>query len=145
MNKIRLTKSTVEAIGPGMGDVIVWDEDIAGFGVKVTPRGARVYILQYSRRNKTKRITIGRHGDGGLTAAQARRDAEILRGIIREGGDPAAERSRERAIPTMRVLAEEYLASPAFLKVKPRTQDGYRRLIECHILPLLGDRRVSEI
>jgi integrase len=107
--------------------------------------GARIYILQYSRRNRDRRITIGRHGDGGFTAEQARGKAESLRGIIRDGGDPAADRDRDRAIPTMRVLAERYMAEHAIPKKKPRSADGDRRLIDCHIVPLLGDRQVSEI
>ena len=158
MDKIRLTKRSVEAIKPAARDMVVWDTDIPGFGVKVTPRkikmtpqgervtgGARVYILQYSRRNKDRRVTIGRHGDGGFTAEQARGEAEILRGIIRHGGDPAADRARERAIPTMRVLAERYMAEHAIPKKKPRSADGDRRLIDCHVLPLLGEQQVSEI
>ena len=156
--KMKLTKRSVEAIEIGLRDLVVWDTEIPGFGVKVTARkakrtprgervtgGSRIYVLQYSRRNKDRRVTIGRHGDGGLTADQARREAEILRGIIRNGGDPAADRARERAIPTMRVLAERYMAEHAIPKKKPRSADGDRRLIDCHILPLLGDRQVSEI
>jgi integrase len=143
--RVKLTKRTVEAIEPGTRDLLVWDAEIAGFGVKVTPRGARIYVLQYSRHNRDRRVTIGRHGDGGLTAEQARREAEILRGIIRNGGDPAAERARERSIPTMRVLAERYMEEHALPKKKPRSSDGDRRLIDCHILPLLGERQVSEI
>ncbi|MGE5268981.1 MAG: Arm DNA-binding domain-containing protein, partial [Thiohalocapsa sp.] len=93
---MKLTKRAVQAIKPGDRDIIVWDTDIAGFGVKVTPKGGRIYLLQYSRQNRDRRVTIGRHGDGGFTADQARREAEILRGVIRNGGDPAAERRRER-------------------------------------------------
>ncbi len=156
--KIKLTKRSVEAIEPGERDVYVWDSEIAGFGVKVTPRrettaprgprvtgGARVYLLQYSRRDRTRRVTIGRHGDGGLTADQARREVEVLRGIIRNGGDPAAERARQRAIPTMRGLAERYMAEHAVPKKKPRSAESDKTLIGCHILPLLGDRVVSDI
>ena len=156
--KAKLTKRSVEAIEPGERDVIVWDTDIPGFGVKVTPRtqkltpqgpratgGARIYVLQYSRRDRDRRLTLGRHGDGGFTAEQARAKAEKLRGIIRSGGDPAAERDRERAIPTMQGLAERYMAEHAIPKKKPRSADSDRRLIDCHILPLLGERQVSEI
>lgn len=156
--KVKLTKRSVEAIEPGERDAYVWDSEIAGFGVKVTPRremmtpdgprmtgGARVYVLQYSRRNRTRRVTIGRHGDGGLTADQARREAEVLRGIIRDGGDPAAERARQRAIPTMRGLAERYLAEHAIPKKKPRSAESDKTLIDCHILPLIGDRVASDV
>lgn len=143
--KVKLTKRSVEAIRPAERDVLVWDSDIPGFEVKVTPKGVRVYVLQYSRRDRTKRVTIGRHGDGGLTADQARREAEILRGVIRDGGDPADDRARERAIPTMRALAERYMAEHALPKKKARSADSDKRLIDCHILPLLGERQVSEI
>jgi integrase len=143
--KAKLTKRSVEAIAPGASDVLLWDSEISGFGVKVTPKGSRIYLLQYSRRNRDRRVTIGRHGDGGFTADQARREAEILRGVIRNGGDPAEERSRERSIPTMRVLAERYMAEHALPKKKPRSADSDRRLIDCHIVPLLGERQVSEI
>lgn len=112
--KIRLTKRSVESIEKGASDVLVWDAEVSGFGVKVTPRGARTYILQYSRRDRTRRCTIGRHGD--LTADEARKEAVVLRGIIAGGGDPAAERTRQRAIPTMRGLAERYMAEHAIPK-----------------------------
>ena len=146
MERIRLTKRTVEAIEPAPArDVLVWDAEIPGFGLKVTPRGVRVYVLQYSHRNRSRRVTLGRHGDGGFTADQARREAERLRGIVRGGGDPAADRAHERSIPIMRILAERYMTEHAIPKKKPRSADSDRRLIDCHILPLLGGRRVSEI
>lgn len=145
MEKVRLTKSRVEAIEPAARDRLLWDAEITGFGVKITPRGARVYLLQYSRGNHSRRVTIGRHGIGGLTADQARKQALILRGIISSGGDPAAERAHERSIPTMQALAERYMAEHAWPKKKARSADGDRRLIDCHIVPLLGDRRVSDI
>jgi integrase len=141
--KTMLTKRSVEAIEPASRNVIAWDAEIPGFGVKVTPRGARIYVLQYSRRNRDRRVTIGRHGD--LTANQARIEATAMRGIIARGGDPAEDRTRERAIPTLRVLAERYMAEHAIPKKKPRSADSDRRLLDCHVLPLLGDRQVSEI
>src|SRR4029077_5210290 len=98
-SQTRLSKRSVEAITPGARDVFLWDSEVRGFGVKVTPKGARIYVLQYSRRNRDRRVTIGRHGD--LTAEEARTKAIRLRGIIADGGDPAGDRDRERAIPTL--------------------------------------------
>jgi integrase len=139
----RLSKRSVEAVPPGPRDLFLWDSEVRGFGVKVTPKGARIYVLQYSRRNRDRRVTIGRHGD--LTAEEARTKAIRLRGIIADGGDPAGDRDRERAIPTLRTLGERYMAEHAMPKKKPRSADGDRRLLDCHIVPLLGDQRVSEI
>lgn len=89
--KTKLTQRAIEAIEPAARDVLVWDAELASFGAKVTPRGARIYVLQYSRGNRTRRCTIGRHGD--ITADEARREAHALRGIIAKGGDPASERA----------------------------------------------------
>lgn len=107
--KARLTSVAVEAIEPGPRDVFVWDYRNPGLRAEVTPRGARVYLLQYSRCNKARRVTIGRHGDGGLTTDQARREAEILRRLIRNGGDPAGA---NRRLPGDRHAAPGPDASP---------------------------------
>jgi integrase len=141
--KTRLTKRSVEAIAAEDRAVLAWDTEIPGFGVKVTPRGARVYVLQYSHRNRDRRCTIGRHGD--VTAEEARKEATALRGIIARGGDPAKDRARDRAIPTMHALAERYMREHALPKKKPRSSDSDQRLIDCHIRPLLGERQVSDI
>ncbi len=50
--KTKLTKRSVEAIKPQERDLLVWDTEIPGFGVKVTPKGLRVYVLQYSQRDR---------------------------------------------------------------------------------------------
>ena len=71
--KNRIIERTVEGIAPGERDVFVWDTEIPGFGVKVTPRGRRVYVLRYSFGGRSRRYTIGRHGVD-LTADEARRD-----------------------------------------------------------------------
>ena len=143
MVKAKLTKRTVEAISPAGADALIWDTEIPGFGVKVTPRGARIYVLQYSRRDRTRRCTIGRHGD--LTAEQARREAQVFRGIIAKGGDPARDRARQRAIPIMQALAERYMTEHAMPHKKASSAREDRRLIDCHILPLLGAHKVSDI
>ena len=77
----KIIKRTVEAIEPSPRDTFLWDAEIPGFGCKVTPKGARIYILQYSRCDRDHRVTIGRHGVE-FTAEQARNEARRLRGLI---------------------------------------------------------------
>ena len=43
----RITNRTVAAIEPGERDRYLWEHDLAGFGLKVTPAGKRVYLVQY--------------------------------------------------------------------------------------------------
>jgi hypothetical protein len=43
----KITKRTVDALKPGATDRFLWDTELKGFGLKVTPSGNKVYILQY--------------------------------------------------------------------------------------------------
>ncbi len=59
----KLTKKVVEGINPQDSDVVVWDAEIPGFGVRVWPSGRRVYILKYRNlQGRQRKPVIGRHG-----------------------------------------------------------------------------------
>jgi hypothetical protein len=45
MPSIRLTKSAIDALPTPKSDVVYWDAGCPGFGVKVTPKGRRVFIV----------------------------------------------------------------------------------------------------
>ena len=60
----RINKRTVNAVRPEQGrDVVLWDESLPGFGLRVKPSGATSYIVQYRNAyGRSRRMTIGRHG-----------------------------------------------------------------------------------
>jgi integrase len=140
--KIRLTKTTIEAIESGGRDLYAWDDQLPGFGVKVTPAAARIYLLKYRYRGAQKWLTIGRHGE--ITVAEARQRATALRGRIADGEDPAAAR-RAIASPTIADLADRYLAEHAEPHKKPRSVDEDRRNLRLHIRPALGPLKVADV
>jgi hypothetical protein len=43
----RLTKLVVDGLKSQAKDLIVWDRDLKGFGVNVTPSGKKVYFTYY--------------------------------------------------------------------------------------------------
>jgi hypothetical protein len=47
MPRIRLTKSAINALPTSKSDVVYWDAGYPGFGVKVTPKGRKVFIVLY--------------------------------------------------------------------------------------------------
>lgn len=101
MPSIKISKATVDAAQPGDADKVYWDKAIAGFGLKVTPAGRKVYLYRYriaspGQAAKTNPITltIGKHGD--LTPDQARDRATVLAGKVAVGADPRAEEQRRR-------------------------------------------------
>jgi integrase len=142
--KEKLTKRSVEAVQPGTGDVLVWDKDLPGFGLKVTPKGGRIYVLQYRHRNRVKRYTIGRHGID-VTAEAARKEALRLRGLIATGQDPLADRMIERSLPSVREFAERYMTEHAIPYKKPSSAATDRRNLDNHVIPLLGKLIVTDV
>lgn len=54
----RLTKTNSDNLEKGERDTFYWDDEVAGFGLKVTPAGGRIFVFQYrmgGRGAKTKR------------------------------------------------------------------------------------------
>jgi len=149
----KLNKSSVEAIKPGAADQYLWDRELRGFGVKCTPAGRRVYLVQYrlrGRLGRTRRITIGPHG--AITAEQARIEARKLLGLVAGKKDPAESRTRLRMAPSMADLCDRYLKDMELGLVMYRgkvkaasTRQVDKGRIERHIRPLLGRRLVEEM
>src|SRR5471030_2236347 len=99
-----ITKRTVDAMKPDSRDQFVWDDALPGFGMKVTPLGRKVYVIQYrvaglGRRATAKRVTLGEHGT--LTPDEARKLAKRELARVAQGSDPAAERSRWKTASTV--------------------------------------------
>jgi integrase len=128
---------------PGRGNRIVYDEQIRGFGVRITAAGAVAFILNYRLHGRERRFTIGRSPE--LTAEMARREALALREALRQGHDPLAERERLRGAPTMADLAEKYLRTHAQVFKRPLSLREDRRLLTALILPRLARFQVSGV
>lgn len=78
-----------------------FDDQLKGFGIRVMPNRAdgrprKVFLVQYRADGKVRRETLGDWGSE-LTATQARRRAEALRGQVRDRRDPVAERKAASA------------------------------------------------
>ncbi len=141
----KITKRTVEAVASGRRDVFLWDNELRGFGCKVTPTGSRIYVLQYSLNNRDHRVTIGRHGVD-VTAEQARQEAWRLRGIVAAGENPTYDPARDRAVAlTVADLGDRYMIEHAMPHKKPSGVAQDRRNLENHIVPLIGTLLVSEV
>src|SRR5690242_11857367 len=141
--KTRLTKSSVDDIEPAARDIYAWDDKTPGFGVKVTPAGARIYVLKYRASGAQRWIVLGRHGD--ITVDQARTKAVKFRGAIADGEDPALARDKRTAEPSVNELADRYLAEYAEPHKKPRSVEEDRRNLALHIRPVFGAVKVSAV
>ena len=137
-----ITDAVVGALAPGR-DRVLWDRALTGFGVRVYPSGARVYVVQTRGPAGTRRTTVGRHGVIG--AGEARRRASLVIARIRAGEDIADRPAPKPAGPTLATLAARYLREHVAVRCKPSTAAQYRLAIERHIVPALGTLPVSAI
>jgi integrase len=142
----RISKRTVDAAKAQPNDTYVWDDELSGFGLKVTPAGRKVYLVQYrvgGRKGRTRRVTVGPHGT--ITPDQARIEAKRLLGQVAAGQDPAALRQEGKDRPLLGALLEQFLVDHADAKLKASTAGEYRRLARLYVQPLLRRKIVVEV
>lgn len=89
---MKLTFDTICAIAPvpPKTEIIVFDDDVPGFGVRASLNGSKVFIVQYSIGNKQRRISLGKIET--LQVDTARQKAKEILTAVRMGQDPAGDR-----------------------------------------------------
>ena len=147
MASLCISKRTVEGLSVEDKDAIFWDRKLLGFGVRVYPSGARVYVVQTRSGGRSRRVTVGRHGV--LSAAQARRRAALIIARIKAGEEPLPARAKtDREVGpavTVAVLAEQFFERHVAVRCKPSTLRSYRGALTRWILPSLGDVSVRAV
>lgn len=135
----KISKDSVKALSP---KETIWDTELKGFGCRCQKDG-KFFILKYTVNNRQRFYTIGQWS-GALTAAQAREEAEILRGKIRAGIDPMAEKQKNQAIPLLKTAFEKYLEEVEAKRSK-RTYREYKRLFEKIINKEIGSYQLNAV
>ena len=138
---LSLSKRIIDRLSVDDKDTVFWDRDLPGFGIRVYPSGAKVYVVQTRVFGRSKRVTMGRHGK--LSADQARKEATRIIARIKAGESaPLAEPS---AAPTVADLAERYQREYVATHCKALTVSHYGLMLRKHIVPALGKLLVSEV
>jgi hypothetical protein len=107
----KLTEAAVKrASVPKAGrQIMLWDGQIAGFGIRILPSGSKTFWFQYRPHGggSSRMIRIGPFPANSV--AKARKIASTYAGKVAEGGNPAADRQAERMRDkaTLRVLLAE--------------------------------------
>jgi hypothetical protein len=120
----KLKEAEVAALPVDGHDRIVFDTMLSGFGVRVTPAGRKIFLVQARAGGRSHKVSIGEHP--GMRVADARREARGAIDAIRAGKDPAGEKAvrlaaRAAGAVTVAQLADRWLAEYVHPKLKPRT------------------------
>lgn len=139
----KLTKRLIDSLRVDDKDLVFWDSELPGFGVRVLASGVKSFVIQYRAEGRSRRLTIGRYGR--LTLEQARKRARVKLGEVDQGKDPAEEKKRGRQAISVKELAKRYLDEHARAKKKPASAFRDERLLERFILPALGGRKIKSV
>lgn len=154
----RITKRAVEAIPLPVGTArnYLWDDTLKGFGVMVTSKDARSYLIQYQmggRGAATRRATIGRHGSP-WTAEKARDRAADLLEMVRRGVDPVEHDRLQRAAAADGKAEAERLAFDKYVDLfgkyyldanKLRSAEDIKSVFRRDLTPFFKTRPISAL
>lgn len=144
----RLSKRVVDGLSVADRPRVFYDAEVKGFGLRVTPTGAKTFIVEYrpgggGRGTAKRRMKIGTYGE--ITPEQARNMARDALAAVRCGQDPAGDRAHDRAAPMLEEVAARWLAEEVEPKRKAKTVITYELALRRHILPVLGKRKAHTI
>ena len=142
--KSALTGEVVSRAEPLGAPYVIWDDRLTGFGVRVSPGGAKSFFVQYRtgegrRSDRNRKLTLGRYP--GLSPGAARKQAQALLGRARDGRDPSRERAVARGLPRVGEAVEAWLGTR---NVSDASLQLYRRSAEVWLKGWLG-RRLDDV
>src|SRR5271170_6171187 len=134
---MRLTKANVAKLSlpEGKSELLVFDEAMAGFGIRLRYGGKRTWIAQYRVGSKQRRLSLG--STETLDAEEARRRARSALSKVNLGADPQIDKTNARikASVTVGATVETYLARREG-RLKPNFLADVRRYLRVHWAPL---------
>jgi len=140
---MKLTKTVCDkAVYKGKGKkgfYALWDGQLRGFGLRITPNGTKTFIVFYRIGGKQKILALGKYGI--LTVDQARKMAREILVEVTKGNDPVAERKAHES--TFAELAARYMTD--YSKVHKKSWREDQRRLDTRILPAFGKKAVISI
>ena len=136
MKKGKLTQRRVDSLKPRKKIYSVRDSELAGFGVRVSPTGGKMYFVQVQARGRRKWQSLGSPSE--LTEPQAR--AMAVAGIAEHGDTKPRELKQALFEDVGKIFFERYKRhwKPATLLVSGNAYDF-------HILPFFEGMNIGGI
>jgi len=142
---MHFTIKTIEALKAKEIRYEKFDDNLKGFGVRVSPSGEKSWITRYRRRSKLIKVTHGKVA--ALSLADARDKHNEVRLILNLGRDPQAEAQANKILvresPTVEELAQDYLERWA--KPRKRTWKTDEWVLNKYVVPRFGKMLAKDV
>ena len=143
MAKQRLTDTTIRNLKPEAGKQYErWDADVAGLGVRVSPKGTKSFVFVYRLGSRQRRMKVGQYP--GLSLKEARSAAREYRQLVHQGRDPAEEkRDQHQNLFAFDEFVRHFLET--YAKPKNKRWDESERLLTRHFVKVWRKRDIRQI
>jgi integrase len=146
MPKTRLTKSTIDALPIPEKEIVYWDQTLPGFGLKITPKGRKVFIVLYRAAgggSRLRKYTIGPYGR--ITLHNARIEAQKVLAARLEGRDAATEKLEARRRLTADTVPEVIGLYAKLHLSQRRSGREVMQILQRNLVDRVGSRSVHSI
>jgi integrase len=138
---VKLTDSAISKLRlpPGKDEIITFDSDLSGLGVRLRASGSKTWVFQYKLGSQHRRITLGKFP--ALHPTQARKTAAKLHAEVKLGNDPAAIKAAKqgRAAETVGAILKTYLTRRRG-QIRDSSLAEIERHLQRNLAPLHGAR-----
>ncbi|MYE59766.1 MAG: tyrosine-type recombinase/integrase [Alphaproteobacteria bacterium] len=137
--RMRLTDAAIARLRPREREYTVWDNRVAGLGVRVRPSGGKTWVLLLDASGRTKRVSLGPVSTKSV--ADARREA-----LGRHAGPPPEKTAGPAAaVPLFRDFVAGPWKEAHFDRYKPSGQRTASGTLRRQLLPAFGSKSLDRI
>ena len=143
-----LTEKRIRDAKPGPRSCIIWDGQVTGLGVRITPAGSKSFVLSYRIGKAKKLATLAKCAELSLKDARERAGRELA--AIRDGEtDPLERRKQAREAPTVQDAFDRFFDeyAPERIRAGHMTENTARqyRLAASYVRDALAARPVEGV
>ncbi len=144
-----LTEKRIRDAKPETKSRIIWDGQVKGLGVRVTPAGAKAFVLSYRIAGRKRLATLARCSELSLRDARERAGGELT--AIRAGEtDPLQRRQDAIRAPTVADGLDRFFDQYAPRRIADgllteRTVKDYRFQAKRTVRPKLGKLKIADV
>jgi len=138
---IHITRKTVAELEVSGKDYFIWDANLKGFGVRVSPKGKKVFVVQTRIRGKLKRTSLGAYPTLSVTAAKKAASKYFEQVSLRNNGVKTISSPSKI---TLREFVDQHWTSIS-RTWRPSTEHANGKFYERSLLPIFGDTALIDI